>query len=141
MAATLRVGMAGLGAGARQVLPSFKQVEGVELAAVADVRPGALDEFADRGVRTFTSVEAMCKSSDVDAVWIATPNVLHMEHALLAANNGKHVICEKPMALNLDQAQSMVDAVDKNAALAAWKRSNPERAAEWKRERADDPDR
>jgi len=105
--------MAGLGAGARQVLPSFQQVEGVELAAVADIRQQALAEFAARGVRTFDSVEAMCKSSDVDAVWIATPNVLHMEHTILAASNGKHVICEKPMALSLEQAQAMIDACAK----------------------------
>src|SRR5581483_1217274 len=114
MADVLRVGMAGLGAGARQVLPSFKHVPGVELAAVADIRASALEEFAARGVRTFKSVEAMCKSPDVDAVWVATPNVLHMEHTLLAANHGKHVICEKPMALSLAQAQAMIDAVDRN---------------------------
>lgn len=114
MATTLRVGMAGLGAGARQVLPSFKLVNGVELTAVADVRQAARDEFAARGVRAFDSVEAMAKSPDVDAIWIATPNVLHMEHTITAANNGKHVICEKPMALNLDQAEAMIDAVERN---------------------------
>src|SRR5437867_12098455 len=87
----LRIGMAGLGAGARQVLPSFKRVPGVELAAVADIRPKALDEFAARGVKTFDSVEAMCRSNDVDAVWVATPNVLHMEHTIAAAQSGQPV--------------------------------------------------
>ena len=110
----LRVGMAGLGAGARQVLPSFKRVPGVELAAVADVRQKALDEFAARGVKTFGTVEAMCRSNDVDAVWVATPNVLHMEHTIAAAQNGKHVICEKPMALSLEQAEAMMEACARN---------------------------
>ena len=107
MAEVLRVGMAGLGAGARQVLPSFKRVPGVQLTAVADIREKALDEFRARGVKAFDSVEAMCKSRDVDAVWIATPNVLHMEHAVTAAEHGKHVICEKPMALSLEQATAL----------------------------------
>jgi phthalate 4,5-cis-dihydrodiol dehydrogenase len=106
--------MAGVGAGARQVIPSFKRVPGVELAAIADIRQKAREEFAARGVKTFDSVEAMAKSNDVDAIWIATPNVLHMEHCLLAANNGKHVICEKPMALSLEQAEAMIEAVERN---------------------------
>ena len=114
MAQVLRMGIAGLGGAARQVLPSFKRVPGVELAAVCDVRDDALDEFRQKGLKTFTSVAAMCESDDVDGVWIATPNVLHMEHTLLAANNGKHVICEKPMALNLEQCQTMIEAVEKN---------------------------
>src|SRR5437016_5297869 len=110
----LRVGMAGLGAGARQVLPSFKRVPGVQLAAVADIREEARAEFRARGVTAFDSVEAMCRSDEVDAVWVATPNLLHMEHTVMAAECGKHVICEKPMALNLDQAQAMMDAVERN---------------------------
>lgn len=99
---TLRVGIAGLGGAARQVLPSFEHMPGVELTAVADVRPKALEDFASLGVKTFASADAMCDSSDVDAVWTSTPNDLHMEHVSRAANNGKHVICEKPMALNLE---------------------------------------
>lgn len=111
---TLRVGVAGMGAGARQVLPSFKQVPGVQLAAVADIRQAVLDEFSGRGLKTFDSVQAMCESDAVDAVWVATPNVLHREHTILAAENAKHVICEKPMALNLDEAQAMMEAVERN---------------------------
>ena len=74
MAETLRVGIAGLGAGARQVLPGFKRVPGVQLAAVADVRSSVLDEFRARGVAAFDSVEAMCRSNEVDAVWVANDN-------------------------------------------------------------------
>ncbi|MEA2642572.1 MAG: phthalate 4,5-cis-dihydrodiol dehydrogenase [Chloroflexota bacterium] len=111
---TFRVGLAGLGAAARQILPAFKRTHDVELAAVADTRSEALDEFKARGVQTFDSVEGLARSNAVDAIWIATPNANHMEHAILAAQHGKHLICEKPMALNLEQAQAMVDAVDAN---------------------------
>lgn len=111
---TLRVGIAGFGGAARQVLPAFKQVPGVELAAVADIRYDALDAFRARGIKTFDSAEAMFESADVDAVWIATPNHLHMDHTIRAANNGKHIIGEKPMALNLDEAQAMIEAIESN---------------------------
>ncbi len=56
----------------------------------------------------------MFESNAVDAVWIATPNHLHMDHCIRAADNGKHVICEKPMALNLQQAEAMIEAVERN---------------------------
>jgi phthalate 4,5-cis-dihydrodiol dehydrogenase len=56
----------------------------------------------------------MCRTADVDAIWIATPNELHMDHAIAAADNGKHIVCEKPMALNLQQAQAMIEAVERN---------------------------
>ena len=41
----------------------------------------------------------MCQSKTIDAVWIATPNEFHAAHAVAEANGGKHVVCEKPMAL------------------------------------------
>ena len=49
----------------------------------------------------YTSVEGLCASSNIDAVYIATPNSLHDEHAITAAKNKKHIIIEKPMAMNL----------------------------------------
>src|SRR5438105_1002792 len=98
----LRVGIAGLGVTARQVAPAVARFPGVELAAVADVRPEAVDEFRQRfDVRAFASAEEMCVSRDVDVVWIATPNPLHARHAVAAAENGKHIISEKPMAASL----------------------------------------
>lgn len=114
MPETLHVGIAGLGIAARIVIPWFNRTPGVELAAVADTRPEALEPFRARGLRTFDGVEAMCQSAEVDAIWIATPNELHMDHAITAADNGKHVVCEKPMALNLHQAQAMIEAVERN---------------------------
>jgi phthalate 4,5-cis-dihydrodiol dehydrogenase len=56
----------------------------------------------------------MCRSQDVDAVYIATPNPYHAEHAITAAQNGKHVLVEKPMALTLDDCDRMIAAAEKN---------------------------
>ncbi len=114
MEGELRVGLAGLGAAARQVAPGFEKVEGVKFAAAADVRPEALDQYKQSfGVATFGSVEEMCRSADIDAVYVATPNDLHAEHALIAAEHGKHVICEKPMAITLDEANRMVEVAER----------------------------
>lgn len=111
----LRVGLAGVGSVARTILPAIEAMPNVKLAAVADVRQEPLDRCRERyGAETYTRVEAMCESPNVDAVWVCTPNMLHAEHAIMAAEHGKHVICEKPMAVTLEQAQAMVEAVDRN---------------------------
>ena len=115
--AELRLGIAGAGIAALQVLPNLKELAGrVTLAALADVRDDNMAFFEERygrPVRRFSSVAAMCESDAIDAVWIASPNALHAEHTVVAARNGKHVICEKPMAVTLEQCAAMVEAVDR----------------------------
>jgi phthalate 4,5-cis-dihydrodiol dehydrogenase len=87
----------------------------MELSGGADVRPEALADFQARYRRkAFPSVEAMCASGDLDAVWIATPNACHAEHAVTAARHGKHVIVEKPMAVTLDEAELMIEAAERH---------------------------
>ncbi len=116
MGPVLRVGLAGLGSVSRTILGTVDTIEDVKLTAVADIRQEPLDAAREKyGVETFNSVEAMCESPNVDAVWVCTPNPFHSEHTIIAAEHGKHVICEKPMAVTLDQAHAMVDAVDRNS--------------------------
>jgi phthalate 4,5-cis-dihydrodiol dehydrogenase len=115
MGNVLRIGLAGIGSVSRQVLPELETAENVKLTAVADVRQEALDFCSQRyGCETYTSVEDMSASPNVDAVWICTPNMYHAEHTIIAAEHGKHVICEKPMAVTLDQAREMVAVVERN---------------------------
>jgi phthalate 4,5-cis-dihydrodiol dehydrogenase len=92
------------------------KVAGVELVAVADVRPHAFEIFQKENgvVQTYDSVAEMCCSKKVDAVWIATPTEFHAEHVSAALERGKHVICEKPMALSLDDCDRMIAAAEKN---------------------------
>jgi phthalate 4,5-cis-dihydrodiol dehydrogenase len=54
------------------------------------------------------------KDPDVEVMWISTPNQYHAAHTILAANHGKHVVVEKPMAMTLQEAQSMVEAVERS---------------------------
>ena len=89
----LRIGLIGVGVGAHQLLKALTECRYVRLTAAADVRQTALDRLtAEFGIRTFPSAEAMCDSSAVDAVWVASPNYLHAEHAIVAAERGKHVV-------------------------------------------------
>jgi phthalate 4,5-cis-dihydrodiol dehydrogenase len=112
----LRVGIAGLGVAASQVLPAFRRTDSpYVLAGGADVRPDVREAFArDYGCPTFDSVLAMCKSDAVNTVWISTPNTLHAEHVVTAARHGKHIICEKPMAVTLAECDRMLRAVEDN---------------------------
>jgi phthalate 4,5-cis-dihydrodiol dehydrogenase len=111
----LRVGVAGLGAASRQILPHIARIPEMELTAGADVRPDAVEEFqAKYHGKGFSSVKAMCASGEVDAVWVATPNVNHAEHTITAAEHGKHIIVEKPMAVTLAETDQMIAAADRN---------------------------
>lgn len=107
--------MAGLGAASRQVLPHILRLPEMELKAGADLRTDALKAFADRyHCKTFDSVEAMCASDEIDAIWVATPNTCHAEHTVIAAEHHKHVIVEKPMAVTLAEADRMIEAAARN---------------------------
>ncbi|WP_274364283.1 Gfo/Idh/MocA family protein [Paenibacillus thermotolerans] len=73
-------------------------------------------EFAAKhGIpHVFTDLETMAASGELDAVYIASPNALHAEQAILLMNHGKHVLCEKPIASNARETQRMIDAANAN---------------------------
>jgi phthalate 4,5-cis-dihydrodiol dehydrogenase len=88
--------------------PAFKVV------AAAQPEVAALQQFGeDYDARVFASVGEMCASGAVDAVYIATPTELHLEHALLAADAGLHALLEKPMAHTLEAAIEVVEAFER----------------------------
>jgi phthalate 4,5-cis-dihydrodiol dehydrogenase len=115
----LRIGVAGLGSAAREILGTVDGLDGFSLTAVADVRPEALDlaRQAYPGVEAYDSVEELSASPNVDAVWIATPNDFHAAHTIAAAGRGKHVICEKPMAITLSECDEMVRVVEESGVV------------------------
>jgi len=111
----LKMGMIGIGVGGTEMLPAMEAMEELDLVAGADPNPTTLERFKARyGARTYTSAEALCQDPDVEAVWVSSPNRFHAAHAILAANNGKHVVVEKPMAVSLQEAEQMIEAADRN---------------------------
>jgi phthalate 4,5-cis-dihydrodiol dehydrogenase len=109
------MGMGGLGVASTQILPPVSKLPYVKIAAAADTRRDALEKFrSEYGAEVFTSFEAMCESPNVDFVYIATPNDLHAKHAIAAAERGKHVIVEKPMAMTLEECEAMNAAAEKH---------------------------
>ncbi|HEY3118203.1 MAG TPA: Gfo/Idh/MocA family oxidoreductase, partial [Chloroflexota bacterium] len=111
----IKLGMAGLGIGGGMILAGAEKMPEVEVFAAADTRKSALDAFQTRYEgRVYDSVKALCEDPDVEVVWVATPNNMHSEHVVMAAEHGKHVVSEKPMALNVEQCERMVEAAEKN---------------------------
>jgi len=111
----LRVGVIGLGGATRQIMPSLCSHPHVRITAGADPRSEAREQFAaEYGAKGYSSAEALCESTDVDAVYIATPHQFHRDNAVCAAENGKHIIVEKPMALSMEDCDAMIGAARRN---------------------------
>src|SRR5436189_4409707 len=85
----LRFGIAGLGIASTQIVPEFEGRPHLQLTAAADVRQEGLDKFArEIEGETYTSVADMCASPNVDAIYVCSPNHLHAEHVITAAEHG-----------------------------------------------------
>ncbi len=95
-----------------QMAPAIAGAPGHKLAAVSRRELDAAQRFAERhgARRAYDSVEALLDDDQVNAVYVATPPHLHARQTVLAAQAGKHVLCEKPMALTTGEARAMVEA-------------------------------
>jgi phthalate 4,5-cis-dihydrodiol dehydrogenase len=112
---TVRVGLAGLGLAGTAILPALVKHPQVEITAAADRSGRGLAAFArDFQAETYRTVEELCKSASIDAVYIATPTHLHKEHVLMAAAHRKHILVEKPLCIMLEDADDMIAAVERN---------------------------
>src|SRR5919112_411544 len=119
----LRIGLIGVGFMGRTHSNGYKRVgdffpeleHQAELKAVCSRTEGKVRAFADQW--GYESIETDWKNliarEDIDAVDICTPNDRHAEIAIAAAEAGKMILCEKPLARNVAEGQSMVDAVEK----------------------------
>jgi predicted dehydrogenase len=96
-------------------LPGLAMCRDVRVTALCDTNPATLEAARKQtGVSTCASTyEEIVKRDDVHAVIIATPNVMHKPIALAAIAHGKHVMCEKPLALNAEDAREMARAAEK----------------------------
>jgi UDP-N-acetyl-2-amino-2-deoxyglucuronate dehydrogenase len=109
-----RIALAGCGRISKNHFDAIEKIDGLELVAVCDTDPTRAEQAArERGVACFTSFEKMLKDANADVVTIATPSGLHTVQGVAAAEAGKHVVMEKPMAISLTGADALVQACDK----------------------------
>lgn len=108
----IRYGILGYGLHARKRLtPAFAATKDSQLVGLwrRDAQKAA-ECAAELGLVAFPSAEQLCASREIDAVLVTSPDSLHLEHVLLALSHGKHVLCEKPLAMNEAEAQTMLAA-------------------------------
>ena len=112
----IRVGLIGCGnIGVGGHLPAYAHIPEAELVAVCDAVEERAHEAAERsGAAVYTDYRLLLEREDIEMVDICVPTYLHAEVAVAAAEAGKHVLCEKPMAHTLDAADAMIEAAKEN---------------------------
>src|ERR1051325_9480689 len=82
-------------------------------AAVADATPARQQIAQQRGLKTYSAIPDLLRDDSIDAILVSTPTSMHFEHVQLALNANKHVLVEKPMALDLDQSRRLADLAER----------------------------
>lgn len=109
-----RIGIVGTGWGARVQVPTFREA-GLDVVAIAGSNPRRTKDIAgELGLRAHEDWRALVTASDIDLVSIVTPPSEHREMAIAVLEAGKHVLCEKPTALNTREAEELVAAAKKH---------------------------
>lgn len=126
----IRWGIIGPGKIAHSFVNDLKLVQNASLRAVASRNKNRATDFAKTYniPYVFDSYDALFKSDSVEVVYIATPHAFHMDLAIQAMMHGKHVLCEKPLGINLNEVNKMIKiAREQNVFLmeALWSRFNP----------------
>ncbi|MBD2865277.1 Gfo/Idh/MocA family protein [Paenibacillus oceani] len=111
----MKVAIVGCGGLGNVHASSYAKVPGVTVVGVCDIQPDLMENMAKRtGATAYTSFDEMLEKSGCEVVSVTLPSYLHKEYSIRAANAGKHVICEKPIALNLEDAAEMISVCEKN---------------------------
>ena len=110
----VRLGMIGTGRIAKRAVKEISEVQGISLISVFNPHKEHADQFAlENGIQNFFSeMESFLES--IDAVYIASPHGTHYEYAKDSLEQGKHVICEKPMTLDDSQATELFEIAERN---------------------------
>lgn len=120
----IRIGIAGMGGMGWFHASRYFQIPGVQLVAIADIRPDRLEaknavqiNIENRvgppdlsQVQRFANADELIAQADVDVIDVCLPSYLHAPYTIRALEAGRHVLCEKPMALNVEDADQMIQA-------------------------------
>ncbi|MBR2925903.1 MAG: Gfo/Idh/MocA family oxidoreductase [Clostridia bacterium] len=126
----IRLGIVSAGAIVARVMKDMHLLENVEITAIAarDLERAQAAAEQYHIPHAYGSYLELAQSSEVDLAYIATPHTFHAEQAMLMMRHGKHVICEKPMAINQNEVQQMIDCARENGVFlmeAMWTRFQP----------------
>ena len=117
----LGVALVGLGSySTNQLAPALQLTEYCELKGIVTGSPDKIPEWQrryhipDKNVYNYTTMPEIANNSDIDVIYIVLPNSMHEKYSIMAANAGKHVWCEKPMALNVKECNNIINACEKN---------------------------
>jgi phthalate 4,5-cis-dihydrodiol dehydrogenase len=115
----LGVGVIGLGGASLAMIPKFVRNPNFRIAAAADIDAEIMDRFREDfpDAESYDDAARLCSSRNLDLVYIATPNRFHGEHAAMALENKKHVLIEKPMAIDIAGAEQMIATAKRNDVL------------------------
>jgi len=114
-----RYGILGFGLHARKrLMPAFQAAKQSQFAGLwrRDPQRAAADS-AEFGVAAYPSAEALCSSPEIDAIFITSPDALHLPDVLLALRHGKPVLCEKPLAMSTAEVEQMLAAAEAASVL------------------------
>ena len=114
-----KLGFALVGLGSlstHQIAPAFQNTQYCRLAGIVTGTPAkaarwkAQYNIPDQNIYNYETMDRLADNPDIDVVYVVTPNALHAEHTIKAAQAGKHVLCEKPMEVSSEKCQQMMDA-------------------------------
>ena len=130
MAESIAWGIIGLGKIATKFANDLKLVEGCHLAGVASRNLEKAKSFAEanKAKSYYGAYQQLFDDPNIDIIYVATPHNSHMNYGIQAMNAGKHVLCEKPLAVNKHQVEDMINCSKSNKVFlmeAFWTRFNP----------------
>lgn len=117
----LGVALVGLGNySTSRLAPGLQQTEHCELRGIVTGSPSKIPDWQERydipdsNVYNYETMHEVANNDDIDIIYVVVPTGLHAKYSIIAAEAGKHVWCEKPMAMDVEECQSIIDAVDQN---------------------------
>lgn len=100
-----------------QIAPALRKTAHCRLAGIITGTPAkaarwqAQYNIPARNIYNYETMHRIADNADIDVVYVVTPNAIHLENALVAAQAGKHVFCEKPMEISVERCRQMIDAL------------------------------
>lgn len=114
----VRYGILGFGLhAARRLMPGFAEAKRCTVTGLwrrdSQKAKEAVQQYRQFPLRAYETPESLCASPDVDAIFVASPDALHLQHVLIAVQRRKPVLCEKPMAMNSAECERMIEAAER----------------------------